>query len=68
MATPIAIISNILIVPLMFILMIGGMCFIAFGWLPFLGGLFSYFNNMLANIIFFLAEFFAKVKFGHFNI
>jgi len=68
MATPIAIISNIFIVPLMFALMIGGMCFIAFGWLPFLGGLFSYFNNMLANIIFFLAEFFAKVKFGHFNI
>ncbi len=68
MATPIAIISNIFIVPLMFALMIGGMCFIAFGWLPFLGGLLSYFNNMLANIIFFLAEFFAKVKFGHFNI
>ncbi|PIP20447.1 MAG: hypothetical protein COX40_04685 [Candidatus Omnitrophica bacterium CG23_combo_of_CG06-09_8_20_14_all_40_11] len=68
MGTPIAVISNILIVPLMFVLMIGGMCFIALGWLPFIGDMLAYFNNTLANIIFFLAEFFAKVKFGHFNI
>ncbi|MBU1912636.1 MAG: ComEC family competence protein [Candidatus Omnitrophica bacterium] len=68
MATPIAIISNIFIVPLMFVLMIGGMCFIVFGWIPFMGGFISYFNNALANIIFFLAEFFAGVKFGHFSI
>ncbi len=68
MATPIAIISNIFIVPLMFILMIGGMCFIVLGWIPFIGGLISYFNNALANIIFFLAEFFARVKFGHFHV
>ena len=68
MGTPIAIISNIFIVPLMFVLMIGGMCFIALGWVPFIGDLLSYFNNMLANIIFFLAEFFAGIKFGHFNI
>jgi competence protein ComEC len=68
MVTPIAVISNIFIVPLMFILMIGGLCFIAFGWIPFLGNLLSCFNDTLANIIFFLAEFFAKVKFGHFNI
>ncbi|MDO8603155.1 MAG: ComEC/Rec2 family competence protein, partial [Candidatus Omnitrophota bacterium] len=68
MVTPVAIISNIFIVPLMFVLMIGGMCFIALGWIPFIGDLVSYFNNALANIIFFLAEFFAGVKFGHFNI
>ena len=68
MATPIAIISNILIVPLMFILMIGGMCFIAFGQLPFIGDLLSGFNVILANIIFSLTEFFANVKFGHFNM
>jgi len=68
MGTPIAVISNILIVPLMFILMIGGMCFIALGWVPFVGSMLSYFNNALANIIFFLAEFFAGVKFGHFTI
>jgi competence protein ComEC len=68
MVTPIAIFSNILIVPLMFILMIGGMCFIALGWIPFIGGFIAYFNNIIANIIFFSAEFFAGVKFGHFNI
>nr|MBU1327559.1 ComEC family competence protein [Candidatus Omnitrophota bacterium] len=68
MVTPIAIISNIFIVPLMFILMIGGMCFIAFGWVPFLGNLLSCFNDTLANVVFFLAEFFAKVRFGHFNV
>ena len=68
MAAPIAIISNIFIVPLMFILMIGGMCFIALGWMPFIGELISCFNNAITNIIFFLAEFFAGVKFGHFNI
>ncbi len=68
MGTPIAIISNIFIVPLMFILMIGGMCFIALSQVPFLGGLLSGFNNILANIIFFLAEFFGNMEFGHFNI
>ncbi|MDP2921434.1 MAG: ComEC/Rec2 family competence protein [Candidatus Omnitrophota bacterium] len=68
MATPIAVISNIFIVPLMFILMIGGMCFIAFGWVPFLGGLIAGFNNGLANTIFFLAAFFASLKYGHFNV
>ena len=68
MGTPIAVISNILIVPLMFVLMIGGMCFITLGWIPFIGGFISYFNNVLANIIFFLAEFFAGVRFGHFNV
>ena len=68
MATPIAVISNIFIVPLMFILMIGGLCFIALGWLPFIGVFISSFNNILANFIFFLAEFFAGIKFGHFNV
>ncbi|MDP2981599.1 MAG: ComEC/Rec2 family competence protein, partial [Candidatus Omnitrophota bacterium] len=68
MGTPIAIISNILIVPLMFVLMIGGMCFIALGWLPIIGDMLAYFNNTLANSIFFLAEFFAGIRFGHFNI
>jgi len=68
MGAPIAVISNILIVPLMFALMIGGMCFIAFGWLPYIGNALSFFNNALANSIFFLAEFFANIKFGHFNV
>jgi competence protein ComEC len=68
MGTPIAVISNILIVPLMFVLMIGGMCFISLSWIPFIGDMLAYFNNMLANIIFFLAEFFANVKFGHFTV
>ena len=68
MVTPIAVISNILIVPLMFVLMIGGLCFIALGWLPFIGVLISSFNNILANFIFFLAEFFAGIRFGHFNV
>ncbi len=68
MGTPIAAISNILIVPLMFVLMIGGICFIALSWVPFIGSILSYFNDTLANIIFFLAEFFAGIKFGHFNI
>ncbi len=68
MGTPIAVISNILIVPLMFVLMIGGMCFIALGWLPIIGDMLAYFNNTLANSIFFLAEFFAGIRFGHFNI
>ena len=52
----------------MFVLMVGGMCFIGFGWIPYVGSLIAYFNNVLANIIFFLADFFASVKFGHFNI
>ena len=68
MGAPIAIISNILIVPLMFVLMIGGMCFIGLGWLPFIGGFIAGINNILANMIFFFAEFFAKIKFGHFSI
>ena len=68
MGTPIAVISNILIVPLMFVLMIGGMCFIALGWSPIIGDMLAYFNNTLANIIFFLAEFFAGIRFGHFNL
>ena len=68
MVTPIAVISNIFIVPLMFILMIGGLCFIALGWIPFIGALIAGFNHMLASVIFFLAGFFAGIRFGHFNL
>jgi ComEC/Rec2-related protein len=68
MGTPIAVISNILIIPLMFVLMIGGMCFIGLGWIPYVGSFIAYFNNTLADSIFFLADFFAGVKFGHFGI
>jgi ComEC/Rec2-related protein len=68
MGTPIAVISNILIIPLMFVLMIGGICFIGLGWIPYVGSFIAYFNNTLADSIFFLADFFAGVKFGHFGI
>ena len=68
MFVPISVVSNMFIVPLVFILMVGGLCFCAAGWVPFVGGLLAGFNNAVALLIFSLAEFFAGVKFGHFNL
>lgn len=68
MFVPISVISNIFIVPLMFILMIGGLCFSALAWVPFAGAILANINNILASLIFFLAEFFSGIKFSHFHL
>jgi cadmium resistance protein CadD (predicted permease) len=68
MFVPISIISNIFIVPLMFVLMIGGLCFSVLSWLPFIGDFLANFNHIFTSTIFFFAEFFAGIKFGHFYI
>ena len=65
MFVPISIISNIFIVPLMFVLMISGLCFSVLSWLPFIGNFLASFNHFFTSAIFFLAEFFARLEFGH---
>ena len=68
MFVPISIISNIFIVPLMFVLMVSGLCFSVLSWIPFIGKFLAIFNHILASTIFFLADFFAGIRFGHFYI
>jgi competence protein ComEC len=63
--TPIAIISNIFVVPLVFVLLIGGMGFLLLGWVPFIGPFLAGFNAILANLMFSLTDFFASFRFGH---
>lgn len=65
--TPIAVIANLFIIPVLFVLLAGGLSFILVGWAPFLGDFLAGFNNVCANIMFSLADFFASIKFGHFH-
>jgi len=66
--TPIAIVANLLIIPTLFILLIGGLSFLMLGWVPFLGGMIVLFNNLLIQAIFYLTDFFSSLKFGHFYL
>jgi len=66
--TPIAIISNLFIIPVLFILLIGSFAFLLLGWLPFAGSFLIGFNSLFAGIIFELADFFGSLRFGHFYL
>ena len=64
--TPVSIISNFFIIPVLFALLIGGLGFVLLGWLPFAGIALANFNNLCSHIIFSLADFFASLRLGHF--
>ena len=65
--TPVAILSNIFIIPALFVLLVGGLCFLALGWLPFVGGFLASFNHVFCQLIFSFTDFFASLKLGHFH-
>jgi len=64
--TPIALIANLFIIPALSLLLIGGIVFMVLGWVPFVGVFLAGVNNVLADLIFSMADFFASLKFGHF--
>ncbi len=66
--TPISIVANLFIIPLVFVLLIGGLSFVFLGWVPIIGVYLAGFNNISCRLIFNLADFFASLKFGHFHI
>ena len=66
--TPVAIIANLFIIPMLFAMLIASMAFLALGWLPVLGPFLSQVNHLIAQAIFSLADFFSSLKFGHFYI
>jgi len=66
--TPVAIIANLFIIPMLFAMLIASMAFLALGWLPVLGPFLGQVNHLIAQAIFSLAGFFASLKFGHFYI
>ena len=68
MVAPISIISNLFILPVLLILLVVGVGFLLLGWMPFIGAFLAGFNNLLAKTIFFLADFFGSLRFGHFNL
>lgn len=68
MIAPIAIIANLFIIPALFALLIGGVAFLALGWVPFIGTFLAGLNNILAQAIFSLADFFSSLEYGHFLI
>ena len=65
--TPISIIANLFIIPLLFLLLIGGLSFILLSWVPFLGVFLAGFNDICGQVIFKLASIFASLRFGHFH-
>ncbi|NQV04759.1 MAG: ComEC/Rec2 family competence protein [Candidatus Omnitrophica bacterium] len=65
--TPVAIIANLFIIPLLFLLLMGGLSFILLGWVPFLGAFLAGFNDICGQAIFKLATAFASLRFGHFH-
>ena len=66
--TPVAIIANLFIIPMLFAMLIASMAFLALGWLPVLGPFLGQVNHLIAQAIFSLAGFFASLKFGHFLV
>jgi competence protein ComEC len=66
--TPVSVISNIFIIPLVFGLLISGLAFLVLGWIPFAGELLAGINDILARLIFKMADFFASMKYGHFYL
>ena len=66
--TPVAIIANLFILPVLFTLLIGGMGFILLGWIPLVGPFLAGFSDLLTRIMFSLADFFASLKYGHFYL
>jgi len=68
MIVPVAIVANIFVIPVLSVLLAAGLLSLFLGWVPFLGGLLVAFNDFCANIIFYLADFFASLKFGHFYL
>ena len=67
MITPVSIIANLFILPVLFLLLIGGIAFLMLGWVPSIGVFLAGYCNFLSNILFFLTGFFASLKFGHFS-
>jgi len=65
--TPVSILSNLFIIPALLVLLIGGLCFLLFGWLPFIGPFLANFNTVFCQLIFSLTDFFASLRLGHFN-
>ena len=63
--TPVAIIANLFIIPMLSAMLIASMAFLALGWLPVLGPFLGQANHLIAQVIFSLADFFASLKFGH---
>jgi competence protein ComEC len=66
--TPIAIFSNLLMIPVISILLIGGLGFALLGWVPFIGAFLAGFNSFFCGIIFYLADLLSSLRFGHFYL
>lgn len=66
--TPIAVVANMVVIPALSILLIGGLAFFLLGWVPFLGAFLAGFNNVAAYVIFNAADFFSSIEFGHFYL
>ncbi|MFH1782507.1 MAG: ComEC/Rec2 family competence protein [Candidatus Omnitrophota bacterium] len=66
--TPISIISNMFIVPVLFMVLVSGSAFILFGWLPIAGIVLTYISNLSINILFYLTDVFSTLRFGHFYL
>lgn len=66
--TPIAVFANLLIIPALFVLLVSGVGLVLFGWAPFAGSALAGLTDLCANIVFFLADFFASLRFGHFHL
>ncbi len=64
--TPVSILANLFILPALFVLLVSGVGFALTCWVPLVGVLFANINNLLAQLIFSLAEFFSSLRFGHF--
>jgi len=64
--TPVAIIANLFIIPMLSAMLIASMAFLALGWLPVLGPFLVQASHFIAHAIFSLADFFAALKFGHY--
>ncbi|MFH1478672.1 MAG: ComEC/Rec2 family competence protein [Candidatus Omnitrophota bacterium] len=65
---PISIVSNLFIIPIVFVLLLSGILFIILSWAPFAGEYLIYASNFIIDKIFYLANFFSSLRFGHFYI
>ena len=66
--TPVSVIANLFILPLIFIVLLIGMLFFPLSYLPFFSSLAVTLNNICINFVFLMADFFSSLRFSHFNL
>ena len=68
MVTPVSVLASLVLVPMVFVLLVGGLVCVAVSPVPLLAGTVSRINSWCANAAVYSAEAFASIPGGHFHV